>query len=286
MKAALLCLGGGPGVHVASPARRPPTKVRPSRPGIGAKARNFDLPGWTKALHPRELRSAKVLVFVFTANHCPTPRPTRSGSRAARGLRGPGRSARLVSPNDRWPSASTSRATRTRRHARGHEDPGEGPGWTFPYLYDARTEAMSRKYGPGATPHVFVFDAEREAALRGPRGRRPRNPAKVTTSDARNAIEAVLGRQDRAGRDDQGVRLLGQVCRTSGRGSRTVREVGAGAVSLDPIDEAGVKAQAKNEGGKKLRLLNVWATWCGPCVHRVPDLVSLHRSTGGASSSW
>ena len=48
-------------------------------------------------------------------------------------------------------------------------------------------------------------------------------------------------------------------------------------VALEPIDEAGVKAQAKNEGGKKLRLVNVWATWCGPCVIEFPDLVSLHR---------
>ena len=28
---------------------------------------------------------------------------------------------------------------------------------------------------------------------------------------------------------------------------------------------------------KKLRLVNVWATWCGPCVIEFPDLVSLHR---------
>ncbi len=45
---------------------------------------------------------------------------------------------------------------------------------------------------------------------------------------------------------------------------------------MEPVDAAGVKALAQGDA-KKLRLVNVWATWCGPCVIEFPDLVSLHR---------
>ncbi len=31
---------------------------------------------------------------------------------------------------------------------------------------------------------------------------------------------------------------------------------------------------------KKLRLINVWATWCGPCASEFPELVKLQRSYG------
>jgi thiol-disulfide isomerase/thioredoxin len=32
----------------------------------------------------------------------------------------------------------------------------------------------------------------------------------------------------------------------------------------------------KNNSGK-LRLINVWATWCGPCVVEFPDFVTINR---------
>ena len=56
-------------------------------------------------------------------------------------------------------------------------------GWRFPYLYDGETEAMSRQYGPVATPHVFVFDAERKLRYAG-RVDDKENPAKATTHEA------------------------------------------------------------------------------------------------------
>ena len=47
-------------------------------------------------------------------------------------------------------------------------------------------------------------------------------------------------------------------------------------VTLKLIDEAGLKTLVKNDG-QKLRLLNVWATWCGPCVAELPEFVTMHR---------
>jgi thiol-disulfide isomerase/thioredoxin len=42
------------------------------------------------------------------------------------------------------------------------------------------------------------------------------------------------------------------------------------------IDVNGIKELMKNDT-KKLLLVNVWATWCGPCVIEMPELVTINR---------
>jgi thiol-disulfide isomerase/thioredoxin len=51
-------------------------------------------------------------------------------------------------------------------------------------------------------------------------------------------------------------------------------------VTLEDIDAAGVAALVKNPTNK-LRLINVWATWCVPCVAEFPDLVKLMKEQAG-----
>jgi thiol-disulfide isomerase/thioredoxin len=47
-------------------------------------------------------------------------------------------------------------------------------------------------------------------------------------------------------------------------------------VTLETINAEGVKKLAANGSGK-LRLINLWATWCGPCVNELPELVKIGR---------
>ena len=47
-------------------------------------------------------------------------------------------------------------------------------------------------------------------------------------------------------------------------------------VSLETIDSGGVRRIVNNES-KKLRLVNIWATWCGPCVNEFSELVAINR---------
>ncbi|MFC1557285.1 TlpA disulfide reductase family protein [candidate division KSB1 bacterium] len=61
---------------------------------------------------------------------------------------------------------------------------------------------------------------------------------------------------------------------------KTADETSGAEVMRDPaITEvdvgAVVKAVANHKG--KVVLVNMWATWCEPCVEEFPDLVSLHR---------
>jgi peroxiredoxin len=246
---------------------------------VGAKAPDFDLPGVDgKRYSLASFAKAKVLVLVFTANHCPTAQAYEEriarldADYAARGVQ-----LVLVSPND--PLA-------LRLDEQGYTDLGDSfdemkqrakeRGWSFPYLYDGETESMSRQYGPVATPHVFVFDAGRRLRYAG-RVDDKENPAKATTHEARDAIEAVLaGQPVRV----ETTKVFGCSVKWSDKRGSVKDGFAKWAlepVALDPVDEAGVRALVKNEGGKKLRLVNVWATWCAPCVIEFPDLVALHR---------
>ena len=280
MRRAFLLLGAGlaGALLTAAPSPAAEGQTVPTL-AIGAVAPDFDLPGVDgKRYTLASFAAARVLVLVFTANHCPTAQAYEGRiERLHADFAGRGVAIVLVSPND--PLA-------LRLDEQGYTDLGDtladmkirakDRGWTFPYLYDGETEAMSRRYGPVATPHAFVFDAERKLRFAG-RVDDGENPAKVTTSDARNAIEAVL-----AGKPVpvETTKVFGCSVKWSDKRDSVKEGYEKWAqepVALETIDEAGVKALSRNEGGKKLRLINVWATWCGPCVIEFPDIVSLNR---------
>ena len=51
-------------------------------------------------------------------------------------------------------------------------------------------------------------------------------------------------------------------------------------MTAEPINLEGVKKLVKNDSGK-LRLINIWATFCGPCVIEFPELVTINRMYRG-----
>jgi len=51
-------------------------------------------------------------------------------------------------------------------------------------------------------------------------------------------------------------------------------------VTIQPIAVAEVADLVKNTSDK-LRLINIWATWCGPCVQEFPDFVDINRMYRG-----
>ncbi|KPK86705.1 MAG: redoxin, partial [Bacteroides sp. SM23_62_1] len=46
-------------------------------------------------------------------------------------------------------------------------------------------------------------------------------------------------------------------------------------VSFESIDVDGIKELVSNNF-EKLRLINIWATWCGPCITEFPELVEIN----------
>lgn len=246
---------------------------------IGSKAPDFDLPGVDGKRHSlADFVDAKVLVLVFTANHCPTAQAYEERIEALHAeFASRGVTFVLVSPND--PRA-------LRLDEQGYSDLGDtledmkirarDRGWTFPYLYDGATQATSRAYGPQATPHVFVFDAERRLRYAG-RVDDNENPAKATTTDARDAISAVL---DGRAVPVETTKTFGCSIKwadKSGWVQKAHDDWAKEEVTITPIDVEAMRKIARNADSGKLRLINVWATWCAPCMIEFPDLVDINR---------
>jgi peroxiredoxin len=246
---------------------------------IGQAAPDFCLPGADGKEHClKDFADAKVLVIIFSCNHCPTAQAYEGRiKKLVDDYRAKGVAVVMISPND--PKA-------LRLDELGYTDVGdsledmklraEEQKFNFPYLYDGDDQKVSRAYGPVATPHVFVFDSRRKLRYAG-RIDDSAKPDRVKSRDTRNAIDAVL-----AGRPApvEKTRTVGCSVKWSDKRPSVKASLERWAkekVTLKRIDKAGATALVKNDS-KKLRLINVWATSCGPCLGEFPELVAIHRS--------
>jgi len=249
---------------------------------IGAPAPDFNLPGVDGRNHRlSDYSDASILAVVFTCNHCPTAQAYEKRIQAlADDYRGKGVALVAISPNDPlavrldelgYTDLSDS-LEEMKIRARDHH-------FTFPYLYDGENQKVSLAYGPTATPHVFIFDKARKLRYAG-RIDDAEKPAKVASTDTRNAIEALL-----AGRPVPVEKTRTFGCSIKWSDKRSTVKAGFDKwanepVSVEPIDAAGVQALVRNDSNK-VRLINLWATWCGPCVIEFPELVAINRMYRG-----
>jgi thiol-disulfide isomerase/thioredoxin len=86
----------------------------------------------------------------------------------------------------------------------------------------------------------------------------------------------VAGRNDIARLIATGLSVSLAAALSAGCGAPVDRS-GAAEPTLRPATAAQV-LQAARAPGAKAALINVWATWCQPCVEEFPDLVRLHRA--------
>jgi peroxiredoxin len=250
---------------------------------IGAKAPNFRLPGVDGKMHRlAEYDKAKVLVIVFTCNHCPTAQAYEERiKKLAADYKGKGVALVAISPND--PKA-------VRLDELGYTDMSDSldemkvrakdKGYNFPYLYDGDKQEVSMAYGPVSTPHVFVFDSDRKLRYTGRVDDNEKQPDKVTSPDARNAIEALLA--DKPVPVEK-TKTVGCSIKWSDKRDLVKQAFTKWAkepIALGTIDLEGVQTLLKNDG-TKLRLINIWASWCGPCRSEFPDLVEIYRMYRG-----
>ncbi len=246
---------------------------------IGAQAPDFRLPGTDgKTYSLASFSKADVLVIVFTCNHCPTAQAYED---------------RLIQLTSDYTSKNVAVVAimpndplSINLDELGYTDMGDSfdemkvrareKKFNFPYLYDGETEKTSLAYGPIATPHVYIFDKKRILRYSG-RIDDMEKPSKTPTQlDTRNAIDALLAGKPVPVATTKVFGCSIKWVEKSDWIEKSKERWAKEAVSLDTIDEAGIKELLKNNSDK-LRLINVWATWCGPCVTEFSEFISMNR---------
>lgn len=249
---------------------------------IGDAAPAFELIGIDEEKHSlAEYAKAELLMIAFISNHCPTSQAVEGRlKKIASNFKGQLQVV-AINPNDPGAlrpdelgySKYNDSFPEMKRHAAEQK-------FNFPYLFDGETQAVAKAYGCLATPHVFLFDQARKLRYKGRLDdSRYADEATVTAPDARRAVEALI-----AGKNVPVAETKPHGCSTKWIEKR--KAVAAdnekwekGSVEVETINAAGVAALRRN-ATKKLRLFNVWATWCGPCVEEFPELVATQRKFG------
>jgi len=245
---------------------------------IGKKAPDFDLLGVDGRRYTLgDFTQADVLVIIFTCNHCPTAQAYEERmKKLVMDYRNKGVVLVAISPND--PQA-------VRLDELGYSDMGDSfedmkirakdMRYNFVYLYDGDGQEVSHVYGPQRTPHVFIFDNQRTLRYEG-RIDDSEKPEGVRIQDTRRAIDALLaGRKVPVAKTPTiGCSIKWSSKRESAK--KAFENWAKEAVTLEMIDLQNVEKLIKNDSGK-LRVINIWASWSGPSVGQLSELVTVNR---------
>ncbi len=242
---------------------------------LGSDLPDFNLPAVDgKNYTPADFKSDKVLVLIFTSNHCPTAQAYEGRiKKLVTAYRDKGVGFLAINPNH---------ADAVRLDEMAYTDLGdtfeemkirsEYAGFNFPFADDGPTQALSMKFGVIATPHVFIFDQQRKLRFQGRIDDSEREDL-VKHRDTANAIEALLAGKEPAVTT---TRVFGCSTKWADKvadNKRWREKVRNEPVSLERADAAALRELRANAGTGKVRMINVWATWCGPCVSEFDELV-------------
>ncbi|MFP6900087.1 MAG: redoxin domain-containing protein [Opitutales bacterium] len=244
----------------------------------GDPAPDFLLPGTDgKSYALASFAKSKILVVVFTCNHCPISQAyedrlielSRSYDKSSLAIV-------AISPND--PLA-------LRKDELGYSEVGDTlagmqiradrKGFSFPYLYDGADQNCSRAYKPRVTPQVFLFDQDRRLRYSG-RIDNSVDSLKVYQRDLRSAIDRVLAGKSIRNSNTKvfGCPVKWAVSRklVAKDNARLDRET----VSLKSLDEQSLAFLVANKS-KLLKLFVVWSPTQKSVDEAFTQLVEIHR---------
>ena len=248
---------------------------------MGADAPDFNLPNLKgEFMSFKNFKKAEILVMIFTCNHCPTSQAYENRIiEFTKEYKDKG--VAVVAINSASPLGLMYAESAWSDVDDSYEDMkirAKDRGFNFPYLYDGDLQEASLSYGAMATPHIFILDKERKLRYQG-RIDANQKQGVGKTEDLKQAVKELL-----AGKEVSNPITKSVGCSTKwswkAENSKDIDEKWAQReVTLSEIDNEGVKELLLNNT-ENLQLINVWASWCAPCVTEFPDLVKLQRMYG------
>jgi peroxiredoxin len=152
---------------------------------IGSAAPDFKLPGTEGRTYSlADFQKAKLLIVVFSCNHCPFVVGSEARMKKLLADYAP-RGVRMVAINS---NETQNHPTDSFEHMKQRVQQEKLP---WPYLRD-ESQDVARAYGALRTPHFYVFDAGRKLRYTGRLDDNPREAAKATTHELRDALDALL----------------------------------------------------------------------------------------------
>jgi peroxiredoxin len=240
---------------------------------IGSVAPDFSLPGTDGKTHRlSDYAASPILVVVFTCNHCPIAQMYEQRiERLAADYKDRGVALIAIQPNDpkalridELDSSDVSDSLDEMKIRVSYKH------LTYPYLYDGDTQQVARAYGPQATPHVFIFDAQRRLRYEGRIDDNYRIEL-VKTHDARNAIDALLAHREVAVTHTGAMGCSTKWTEKTADSVATLHKIEEQPVTVDLVSKAGL-ATLRTNPSHKIMLVDFWATWCGSCIAEFADI--------------
>ena len=152
---------------------------------IGDSAPDFSLPGTDgKTYSLNDFADAKVLIVLFTCNHCPFVVGSQDRVDRLYGEYAP-KGVRMIAINS---NETKDHPTDDLEHMKQRAQELD---LKYPYVRDDSQE-VALAYGALRTPHFYVFDADRKLQYTGRMDDNPRDASKATTSELREALDAIL----------------------------------------------------------------------------------------------
>jgi peroxiredoxin len=152
---------------------------------LGAVAPDFGLPGVDGKEYALEsFKQAKILIVVFSCNHCPAAIGSEDRMIQLHTDYQPRGVAMIVINSNEDKNHPEDSFEKMKVRAREKSFP-------FPYVRD-ESQDVAMAYGALRTPHFYVFDAERRLRYTGRMDNNPYDASKATQHDLRDALDAML----------------------------------------------------------------------------------------------
>lgn len=156
---------------------------------IGDTAPDFNLPGVDGKNHALgDFADAKILIVLFSCNHCPCVTGSEDRINAFYADYAPKGAAMIAINSNETEGHPTDSMEHMIQRAKDL-------GLAFPYVRDD-SQDVALAYGALRTPHYYVFDEQRTLRYTGRMDDNPRQAGQETTHELRDALDALLAGQN------------------------------------------------------------------------------------------